>query len=187
MAIENGIISPDDHVVEPPDLWKNRLANCHRDSGPRVVRRRIRYEGDFSFQLDDDDGEWADVWLYENLKVPTILSSACPGWDRRQMVNEWTEPILYENMRPGCFKPKDRLLDMDANGVEASMCFPNVFVRFSGQRFLEAPDKELALLCVRAYNDWIVEEWCVDSDHRLIPLCIVPLWDAGTSGSRGPT
>ena len=40
-----------------------------------------------------------------------------------------------------------------------------------------AQDKELALLCVEAYNDWMVEEWCGDSDGRLIPLCLVPLWD----------
>ncbi len=32
-------------------------------------------------------------------------------------------------------------------------------------------------LCVEAYNDWMVDEWCGDSDGRLIPLCIVPLWD----------
>jgi len=34
------------------------------------------------------------------------------------------------------------------------------------------------LACVIAYNDWMVEEWCGDSDGRLIPLIIVPLWDA---------
>jgi predicted TIM-barrel fold metal-dependent hydrolase len=44
--------------------------------------------------------------------------------------------------------------------------------------FLEAKDKDLALLCVRAYNDWIVEEWCADSGGRLIPLSVMPLWDA---------
>ena len=37
---------------------------------------------------------------------------------------------------------------------------------------------ELSLLCVQAYNDWMVEEWCGDSGGRLIPLCLVPLWDA---------
>jgi predicted TIM-barrel fold metal-dependent hydrolase len=38
-------------------------------------------------------------------------------------------------------------------------------------------DKDLALACVRAYNDWVVEEWCGDSGGRLIPVCVVPLWD----------
>ena len=36
---------------------------------------------------------------------------------------------------------------------------------------------ELSKLCVEAYNDWMVDEWCGDSEGRLIPLCVVPLWD----------
>jgi predicted TIM-barrel fold metal-dependent hydrolase len=50
--------------------------------------------------------------------------------------------------------------------------------RFCGQEFAEADDKGLALRCVRAYNDWMVEEWCAAAPGRLIPLCLVPLWDA---------
>ena len=66
---------------------------------------------------------------------------------------------------------------MDANHIEAALCFPT-FPRFCGQTFTEAKDKELGLLCVKAYNDWMVEEWCGDSGGRLIPLCLIPLWDA---------
>jgi predicted TIM-barrel fold metal-dependent hydrolase len=50
--------------------------------------------------------------------------------------------------------------------------------RFCGQTFLEGHDKELGLACVQAYNDWMSEEWCGDSGGRLIPLGIIPLWDA---------
>jgi predicted TIM-barrel fold metal-dependent hydrolase len=85
-------------------------------------------------------------------------------------------PIGYDQMRAGCYEPKARLADMDLNGVDASLCFPT-FPRFAGQMFAERHDKDLALACVRAYNDWMVEEWAGDSDGRLIPLCIVPLWD----------
>jgi predicted TIM-barrel fold metal-dependent hydrolase len=66
---------------------------------------------------------------------------------------------------------------MTMNWVDASLSFPT-FPRFCGQTFLEAKDRELAHACVLAYNDWMVEEWCGDSDGRLIPLPIVPLWDA---------
>ena len=86
-------------------------------------------------------------------------------------------PITYDEMRPGCFDPKARLADMDLNWVEASLCFPT-FPRFCGQTFTEAKDRELALACIKAYNDWMVLEWCGDSGGRLIPLTIVPLWDA---------
>jgi predicted TIM-barrel fold metal-dependent hydrolase len=44
---------------------------------------------------------------------------------------------------------------------------------------MERADKDLALLCVRAYNDWMVDEWCAgEGAGRLIPLTMVPLWDA---------
>jgi predicted TIM-barrel fold metal-dependent hydrolase len=79
-------------------------------------------------------------------------------------------------MRPGCYEPSARLADMDLNRTERSLCFPT-FPRFAGQVFLEAEDKDLAAACVRAFNDWMIEEWCGDSGGRLIPLCLVPLWD----------
>jgi predicted TIM-barrel fold metal-dependent hydrolase len=87
-------------------------------------------------------------------------------------------PVTYEEMRKGCWDQASRLADMDANHTEASLCFPT-FPRFCGQTFTEAKDRELALLCVKAYNDWMVEEWCGGAGAgRLIPLIIVPLWDA---------
>jgi predicted TIM-barrel fold metal-dependent hydrolase len=86
------------------------------------------------------------------------------------------EGIDYADMRRGCWVPADRIADMDVNGVQAQMCFPN-YTRFCGQIFLWGKDKELSKLCVEAYNDWMVEQWCGDSGGRLIPLCLVPLWD----------
>jgi predicted TIM-barrel fold metal-dependent hydrolase len=66
---------------------------------------------------------------------------------------------------------------MDVNHVQSALCFPT-FPRFCGQTFTEAADRELGLLSVRAYNDWMVEEWCgPEARGRLIPLTLIPLWD----------
>jgi predicted TIM-barrel fold metal-dependent hydrolase len=90
---------------------------------------------------------------------------------------EAATPVAYDDMLPGCYEQAARLADMDANHVEASMCFPT-FPRFCGQTFLERADKELALLCVRAYNDFMIDEWCAgDGAGKLIPQTIIPLWD----------
>src|SRR5436305_13557655 len=68
---------------------------------------------------------------------------------------------------------------MDVNHVEAAICFPNVFPRFAGQGFLERPDKDLSLQCLRIYNDWMIDEWAGgDGRGRLVPLTLVPLWSA---------
>ena len=81
-----------------------------------------------------------------------------------------------DDMRKGCWDQKARLEDMDVNHVEASLAFPS-FPRFCGQTFTERKDKELGDLCVKAYNDWMFDEWCAGTNDRLIPLIIVQLWD----------
>ena len=171
------IISVDDHVVEPPDLWTSRLPQKYADRWPRVERDRAKFHmsgGSFSFEKGAPDGEWGDWWLYDDLVYPFPRLSAAVGFADLD-----NSPVTFDEIRPGCWKQKERLEDMDANHVEASICFPNVLPRFCGQTFLERDDKELALLCVQAYNDWMIDEWCAgDGQRRLIPLTIVPLWDA---------
>ena len=65
---------------------------------------------------------------------------------------------------------------MDLDGVWAQLCFPS-FARFAGTRFLECRDRDLALLCVQAYNDFVIDEWCGFDPSRQIPLVLLPLWD----------
>ena len=169
------IVSADDHAVEPPDLWQKRLPAALRERGPRVVR--MPYDevekGSGAFVRPAATGPETDFWVYDGdaKHIPQVV--ACVGYPLEEY---HTGPIAFADMRPGCYDPKARLADMDLNHTEASLCFPN-YSRFCGQTFFDARDRDLALLCVRAYNDWMVEEWCGDSGGRLIPLCIVPLWD----------
>jgi predicted TIM-barrel fold metal-dependent hydrolase len=172
------IVSVDDHVVEPPHVWERWLPAKHRDQGPRVERRGIgtmRHVGGGTYeQTFDPDGPQADCWVYEDLVYIHKRHVAAVGYARDEMT---MTPMTYEEMRLGCYEPKARVDDMELNWVEASLSFPT-FPRFCGQTFLEAKDRELAEACVYAYNDWMVDEWCGDSGGRLIPLPIIPLWDA---------
>ncbi|MBW2500876.1 MAG: amidohydrolase [Deltaproteobacteria bacterium] len=170
------IISVDDHVVEPPTLWTDRLPSKYADRAPRVVRDRARFSylgGVFRAERGVPDGDWCDWWLYDDLEYPFARLSAAVGFDSVENV-----PTTFDEIRPGTWKQKERLEDMDANHMDVSICFPNVLPRFCGQTFYEREDKELALLCVQAYNDWVIDEWCAgEGKGRLIPLTIVPLWD----------
>ena len=172
------IVSVDDHVVEPAHVWERWLPAKHRDKAPRIERRGIgtmRHVGGGTYeQTFDPDGPQADCWVYEDLVYIHKRHVAAVGFDRDDMT---MSPMTYDEMRPGCYEPKARVDDMELNWVEASLSFPS-FPRFCGQTFLEAKDRELADACVYAYNDWMVDEWCGDSDGRLIPLPIIPLWDA---------
>ncbi len=62
---------------------------------------------------------------------------------------------------------------MDADGIAASVLYPTV-AGFAGETFGRITDEELELACVRAYNDWLIDEWASTSP-RFIPQCIVPL------------
>ncbi|HUP73700.1 MAG TPA: amidohydrolase family protein [Acidimicrobiales bacterium] len=171
------IVSVDDHVIEPAHLFERWLPSRYRKRGPQNQRKGIAKTtlhggSDYRFEFSDD-APMADMWVYEDLISPLRKNIASAGFPREEMS---LTSLTYDEIRPGCFDPVERLKDMDINWVEASLCFPT-FPRFCGQTFNEAKDKEVALACVRAYNDWMVEEWCGDSGGRLIPLIIIPLWD----------
>ena len=85
-------------------------------------------------------------------------------------------PTKYGDMLPGCYDPKERVKDMDIDGVQAQLCFPS-FPGFAGSTFFNSTDKELATACVSAYNDWMIDEWCAANPTRQIPLVLVPFWD----------
>jgi predicted TIM-barrel fold metal-dependent hydrolase len=170
------IVSVDDHVIEPKTLWLDRLPSRYHDVGPRVERHgmgTLAFNGTTYTYSVDEDGPACDWWLYEDVMVPLRRIIAAVGFDRDDMT---LSPITYDEMRKGCWDRDARLADMDVNWVESSLSFPT-FPRFCGQTFLEARDRDLALLCVRAYNDWMVDEWCAGTGERLVPLCLIPLWD----------
>src|SRR5438874_2782009 len=171
------IISVDDHVLEPGDLWTERLPVGLRDRGPRLDRVKGRFgEGARGDWIEDADGNWADIWRFGNYQMAIIPGFAAAGFDQDYLGEHW-DPMTYDDMRPGAWDQAARLEDLDGNHTEASLAFPT-FPRFCGQTFLENPDRELGLACVRVYNDWMIDEWCGGAGRgRLVPLTLIPLWD----------
>ncbi len=151
------LISVDDHVVEPPDMFQNHLPAKYKDAAPRVVVA--------------EDG--SDVWLYEGQQLPNIGLNAVAGKPHEEY---GIEPTTFAEMRTGCYDIHDRVKDMNANGVLGSMCFPS-FPQFCGQLFARTQDKQVALAMLQAYNDWHVDEWCGSYPGRFIPLALPPVWD----------
>jgi predicted TIM-barrel fold metal-dependent hydrolase len=178
------IISVDDHVLEPPNLWQQRLPAKLRSEGPRVerIRGRLKQASRYFTYLEDDEGTWADCWIYDGRVIAMIDGVAAVSFPRDEVTGK--RAITYDEILPGCYEPKARLADLECNHTDVSLCFPT-FPRFCGQTFLEARDKDLAHACVRAYNDWMIEEWCGgDARGRLIPLTLVPLWDADLAAAE---
>jgi predicted TIM-barrel fold metal-dependent hydrolase len=171
------MISADDHVIEPAHVWQDHLPPRVRAAGPRLVRKRgyVDWQRRTWMLAGDESGEWADCWSYDGQLFPIVRTLGAISFPRDI---DLKGAVCFEELRPGCYDQTARLADMDANQTEASICFPT-FPRFCGQTFLEASDHEVAAACVRAYNDWMIDDWCAgDAYGRLIPLTLVTMWDA---------
>ena len=150
------LISVDDHIIEPPNMFLNHLPKKYLDDAPRLVHT--------------DDG--ADVWKFRDHVVPNVALNAVAGRPKEEY---GLEPDGLDEIRPGCFDVDERIKDMNAGGILASMNFPS-FPGFAGTLFpTKDPDFSLALL--RAYNDWHIDEWCGAYPGRFIPMALPVIWD----------
>ena len=87
------MVSCDDHILEPPTLWQDRIPAKYRDIAPRISHEKT-----------------ADFWLYEDRKAPMLGLLTAMGRPREH----WTpDPTTYASMRPGCYDVKERLKRWD--------------------------------------------------------------------------
>ena len=137
------IISADDHVFEPPDLWTERAGASLRDQVPRIVRL--------------DDGDW---WYCGDIKVVGVAPGAHTGL-RFDEPEKLTQTDTFENVLPGAYLPEERVKDMGADGVDVSIIYPSV-----GCMLYSLQDSGLLTDLCRMYNDWIAE-FCQPFPHQL--------------------
>jgi predicted TIM-barrel fold metal-dependent hydrolase len=155
------IISVDDHVIEHPTVWTDRLPAKYAERAPHIERGA--------------DGN--DFWIYEGQNAGNFALNAVAGKHPRDF---GLDPRSYDDMLPGCYRIADRIKDMDTEGIWAQLCFPN-FGGFAGSVFAKQADLKFAELCISAYNDFILEEWCAYAPERQIPLMMLPYWDVAAS------
>ena len=151
------IVSVDDHVSEPADMFDRHLTGEALATAPKLKQTETG----------------TDYWEYQGMKMPSVGLNAVVG---RPFEEYGMEPTKLEQIRKGVWDVHERIKDMDVNGVAASLNFGSA-VGFDGGRFHKAPDKDLALVHLRAYNDWHVDEWCGAYPGRFIPCGLLPTWD----------
>ncbi|GAA1869641.1 amidohydrolase family protein [Pseudonocardia ailaonensis] len=148
------MISVDDHLLEPPTLFDGRLPQRLQADAPRLERQ-------------EDGARW---WVIGDAVVPISMANGASG----RPISEWSAAASeYDEFRRAVWDPNERLHDMDLTGVWASLCFGSIVWGFAGSRFSQMPDPEVGLACVRAWNDWMVEEWWGAAPDRFIP-CQLP-------------
>ncbi len=157
------LISVDDHLIEPPDVFVNHLPAGYLDRAPKLTRR--------------EDG--SDVWVFGEAVIENSALNAVAGRPKEEY---GLEPQSLDEVRPGCYDVAERVKDMDAGGVLASMNFPS-FPTFTARLFA-TDDIDLSLALVRAYNDWHIDEWCGAYPGRFIPMAVPAIWDAELSAAE---
>ena len=158
------LISVDDHIAEPSDMFDQHVPAKYKDQAPHVVT----------------DERGFQQWWYGEKQGRNLGLNAVAG-KPREMFN--VNPTRYEDMRPGCYDVHERVRDMSAGGQLAGLNFPN-WTGFSGQVLNEGPDLALNELMIKAYNDWHVDEWCAAYAERFIPCGILPLFDVDKAAAE---
>ena len=151
------LISVDDHTVEPPEMFKNHLPKKYADDAPRLVH----------------NADGSDCWQFRDTVIPNVALNAVAGRPKEEY---GLEPQGLDEIRPGCYNVDERIKDMNAGGILASICFPS-FPGFAGRLFA-TEDPEFSVALVQAYNDWHIDEWCGAYPARFIPMAIPVIWDA---------
>ena len=148
------VISAYDHMVEPPDVFVDRVPKRFAEDAPHIV--------------EDEDGR--QKWIYQGIQ-PKIGLNSVVG---RPLSEASYEPSRFDEMRKGAWDVDARIHDMDINGVYASVNFPSALPGFGGQRLqLNSKDNDLSRAVVLAWNDWHIDAWAGPYPERMIP-CQVP-------------
>jgi predicted TIM-barrel fold metal-dependent hydrolase len=162
LTADTQLVSVDDHIVEHPTVWTDRLPAKWQEAGPRIVEQPNKTQ----------------AWSYDGEIYPMIFQGNAATRRFREEGGHGDDLYArhFDDMIPSAWDIAERVKAMEEDGVSAQLLFPT-FPRFAGTMFLTAKDKELALLCVQAWNDWMIDEVCGSFPENYIPQVIVPLWD----------
>lgn len=150
---EYRLIDADCHVLEPPHIWQRWLPEAFRERAPRLVK----------------DEEGGDAWQFqEGTPIMCIGLVATPGMRFEDI--KW-RGYTYDTIRKGCFDGVARLDDMDFDGVDAEFIYPSQRTMFY---FMGQQDRDFHLAGVRAYNDYMAQEFCAADRERLFFLAQMP-------------
>jgi predicted TIM-barrel fold metal-dependent hydrolase len=145
MAHTYKVISGDSHFESPPESWAHRIPKGYRDQASRRIKLA--------------DGR--DAIVSEN--GITYGGTGLVGGKSHEKFNP---AVLDYDNTPGSGGPEQRLREQDQDGVDAEI----IFGRGGGFR----KDKNTHLALIRAFNDYLAEEYCSVDPNRLIALGILP-------------
>ena len=152
--MEYNVISTDNHINEAPDTWTTRVPEHYRDRAPKIMPA-----------ADGGDG-----WSYDGL--PPKDSFGLNAVAGRPYANYKASGLKFEEIMPGNYDGAAHIKDMADDGVDAAVIYPMAAINAYTQ---DDPAYRIAL--IRAYNDWLLDEFCAADPARLIGLPLMPVDD----------
>ncbi|MFN0072471.1 MAG: amidohydrolase family protein [Chloroflexota bacterium] len=145
--------SADSHLEIDSKWWLPRVPAEYREQAPKVVRL--------------PDG--SDAWLVEGQPMRQIPFDLYGGKGR----DIWKPYGQNYETTPGTGPAEQRIREQDIDGIDAEVLFPG---QASGPYYWRnIRDDEAYKACVRAYNNFIAEDYCSVDPERLIGLGIIPI------------
>ena len=147
------MISSDSHVIEPPDLWAERMDADLARPGPRVVR--------------EADGDWWYVDGYKTMSFLGIQTGDRFDGDPDSLRTSAT----FAEVRPAAYDPAAYLSENEQDGVWASVLYPS-----QGLVIYCVPVTDVVTAAMHAYNDWLAD-FCSEDTTRLKGIAMINVDD----------
>lgn len=167
------IFDVDSHVTETANIWTQRMSSKWKALVPHVK---------------EVDG--IEYWAVGDKMMGSVAASSYMHQDpetgerqRQPPSNQFLTRAGYRDLHPSSFEPHARLEVMDELGVQASVLYPNLNLVISDLHE-QVDDPEYKIQIIRAYNDWLVEEWASVNPERLIPVALVAYFDADVAADE---
>ena len=148
------VISADSHMMEPADLWLERLDEKFRDLAPRVVK---------------NEGKPGYSFVAPGINPFPVAGGFARGMSGQELKEHMAKG--YEAARPSGWDPVERIKDQNIDGVQAEVLYTTL-----GMPLFQIDDADLQQACFRVYNDWLAE-FCSYSPKRLHGIALISLED----------
>ena len=106
------VISADNHVFEPEDLWTSRAESKFKDRAPHVERL-----------------EAGDFWFFDGMKGHGAGGSDMLGQRFEEPEKLGTKIHRAEEARAGGYIPEEHVKDLDIDGIDMSIIYPTIGIR----------------------------------------------------------
>ncbi|MBM3925281.1 MAG: amidohydrolase [SAR202 cluster bacterium] len=153
------VISSDSHIIEPPNLWTDRMD-------------KKKWGSQIPHMIKGGDVDW---WEMGKTRMATVgaVTQAGLRFERPQDIKQ---EGTWDAVRPGAYIPAEHIKDMDVDGVWGGLVYPSTGLPLYAQE-----DPVLLRDVFAAYNDWLAE-FCSEFPDRLKGISMIMLEDGVQEG-----